>query len=568
MDDQKTRSLKDVESLLGPSAAEDLPSAGAGIAPSRFRLFCDITRKISQMDALTPLLDQVLDAAILLTGAERGFLLLQEDGEQAAASAPIPGFSVAAARKFQGKSFEGEDFQVSLTAVRKVLESGTSLITDDAQMDPRFQEKKSVVAYGLKAILSAPLELSGKVIGALYLDHRYRMGLFSEEDVLLTEAFAAQSALAIQKARMMEALRASHGRLEAKVGEQERRIAELAESTKIPARGALRYGYDEIIGESTPMMKVLELLDHVTDTAIPVWIHGESGTGKELIARSLHDNSDRKNKPFVAENVSAIPETLLESELFGHKKGSFTHADRDRVGLIEQADGGTLFLDEVADMSLAMQAKLLRVLQEGEVRPIGSSKKVKVDVRLVTASNKDLARMVGDGRFRQDLFFRINGVTINLPPLRERKEDIPLLVTHLSKKIARQYKLPASSVADDALDRFFRYDWPGNVRELEATLRNLLLFAKDRPVTRALIEERPELFARFSAPTLLQSPDRTAVTATDDDPERAKILASLKRHGMDKKKTADDLGIALRTLYLRLEQMGLPTKKRLLIRMV
>src|SRR4026209_1641191 len=173
------------------------------------------------------------------------------------------------------------------------------------------------------------------------------------------------------------------------------------------------------------MMKVLERLDHVSETAIPVWILGESGTGKELVARSLHVNSPRKDKAFVAENVSAIPETLLESELFGHKKGSFTHADRDRVGLFEQATGGTLFLDEVADMSLAMQAKLLRVLQEGEVRPVGASKKVKIDVRLVTASNRDLERMVSEGKFRQDLFFRINGLTIKLPPLRERKADIP-----------------------------------------------------------------------------------------------------------------------------------------------
>jgi transcriptional regulator with GAF, ATPase, and Fis domain len=523
-------------------------------------LFCDITKKILQMDSLQDLLGEVLDAAILLTGAERGFLLLEDKSKSASfKTAPLPGFVIAAARRFQGKAFEGDAFQVSLTAVKLALDSGAALITDDAQLDPRLQEQTSVAVHSLKAILACPLELTDKMTGVLYLDHRYEAGAFTQEDILMTEAFAALSALAIEKARSMENLRLSHGRLELKVGEQQRRIEELSDNARATRRGALRYGYDEIVGESVAMTKVLELLDHVTETAIPVWIHGESGTGKELIARSLHDNSERKSKPFVAENVSAIPETLLESELFGHKKGAFTHADRDRIGLFEQADGGTLFLDEVADMSLAMQAKLLRVLQEGEVRPVGSSKKEKIDVRLVTASNRDLEKLVKDGKFRQDLLFRINGLTIHLPPLRERKDDIPFLITHLAKKIARQYKLPETAVEGDALDFFYRYDWPGNIRELEATLRNLLLFAKGRPVNRALIEERPDVFARLSSPTSV-----LAATASEDDSERAHILDSLRRHRLDKKKVAEDLGMALRTLYVRLEQLGLPTKKRLL----
>lgn len=559
MDEKEIRSLKDVESLLGPVSEGARAAPVKGIDPARFRLFCDITRKIVRMDSLKDLLEQVLDAAILLTGAERGFLLLKDGPDASPEKSPLPGFSVAAARRFHGKSFDGEAFQVSLTAVKRALEDGAALITDDARLDPRFQEQKSVAVYDLKAIMAAPLELSDRILGALYLDHRYETGVFTDQDLILTEAFAALSALAIEKARTMEELRLSHGRLEARVGEQERRIEQLSESAKDRARGALRFGYDEIVGESAAMMKTLELLDHVTDTAIPVWIHGESGTGKELVARSLHDNSDRRNKPFVAENVSAIPETLLESELFGHKKGSFTHADRDRVGLIEQADGGTLFLDEVADMSLSMQAKLLRVLQEGEVRPVGSAKKTKVDVRLVTASNRDLAQMVREGKFRQDLFFRINGLTIRIPPLRERKEDIPLLVSHLSGKIARQYKLPETAVSDDVLDFFLRCDWPGNVRELESTLRKLLLFAKGRPINRVLIDERPEIFARLPS-----SATATERSSSFDDAERERVLASLKRHRLDKKKTAEDLGMALRTLYLKLEQLGLPTKKRLL----
>jgi DNA-binding NtrC family response regulator len=290
-----------------------------------------------------------------------------------------------------------------------------------------------------------------------------------------------------------------------------------------------------------------------------VWIHGESGTGKELIARSLHVNSPRAKKPFVAENVSAIPETLLESELFGHKKGSFTHADRDRVGLFEQASGGTLFLDEVADMSLAMQAKLLRVLQEGEVRPVGSSKKVKIDVRLVTASNRDLERMVSEGKFRQDLFFRINGLTINLPSLRHRKEDIPLLVRHFSKKIAKEFNLPAAEVTERALKSLMAHNWPGNVRELEAVLRNALLFAKGKPIGPDHLTIKASSMASPPAAS-----EALAQASPEDLAHRSLIVTTLKKHNLDKEETAKELGVSLRTLYTWMEKHGLPKKRAVL----
>ncbi len=563
MDFEKNRTLSALEEQLGallPQAAPEAaaapppcaPSGDAGAIPeARFRQFSAITRQIARMKGLEEILERVMDAAIELTGAERGFLLLKSE---AAAESPVAGFEIRTARGLNQRSLRQEEFQLSMSAVRQAVSTGTPLLTDNAQLDARLQEKTSVMRFQLQSILVVPLELDGGVVGALYLDHRYRPQCFTGEDLALLGAFAAQAAIAVEKATLLEELRQAKQRLEGEVATQAERI-EALRGELAQAREELRYEYPEIVGTSPPMMRVFQLLDHVTATAIPVWIFGESGTGKELIARCLHFNSPRKDKPFVSENVSAIPETLLESELFGHKKGAFTHADRDRAGLFEQANGGTLFLDEIADMSLAMQAKLLRVLQEGEVRPIGAPKKVKVDVRLVTASNRDLAQMVRAGKFRQDLFFRINGLTIKLPPLRERKEDIPLLVDHLVKKIARDFHLQPSEVGDGAYRALLRHSWPGNIRELEGVLRNALLFAKGRPLT-------AEYFAL--SPGFAEAGPAPAAQAEENSAERQVILDALRRHLMDKSAVAGELGVSLRTLYTRMERLKIPKKKTVL----
>ncbi|HEX5037298.1 MAG TPA: sigma 54-interacting transcriptional regulator, partial [bacterium] len=555
MDFEKKRGLSALEEslkdLAGLSPAGPPPAAAASpgqIPEARFRQFCEINKQIALKSGLNDILERVIDAAIEMTGAERGFLLLKDD---AAAKGAFPGYEVKTARRLNQETLREEEFQFSLTAVKETLKKGSHILTDDAQLDPRFQEKKSVTAYGLKSMLVVPLEADGKIFGAVYLDHRYRPGCFSAQDVALLDAFAVQASLAIQKARLVQSLKAQ---VQSQKEEIETLTDELARS-----RDQLKYGYEEIVGRSPPMMKVFEVLDHVTETAIPVWIHGESGTGKELVARSLHHNSARKDGPFVAENVSTIPETLLESELFGHKKGAFTHADRDRAGLFEQADGGTLFLDEVADMSLAMQAKLLRVLQDGEVRPVGSSKKVKVDVRLVSASNRDLNDLAAAGKFRQDLLFRINGLTIQLPPLRDRKEDIPLLAAHLVRKISRESGLSASEIADDALELLLKRDWPGNIRELESKLRNALLFAKGRPITRKLLASQEAVFGGAETKSAVPARKRE-----EDLAERRMIIEALRRHGLDKEKAAEELGISLRNLYTRMDRHGIPKKKTVL----
>lgn len=566
MDFEKTADVKSLDQSLAEAlktAVSDDKATG-GLSEERFRRFCEINRKIALKNELSDILGDVLETAIGLTGAERGFVVLRNEG---AAKSILPGFEVKVARHLNKESLKEGDFKFSLSTIQQVLKEGTYILTDNAQADPRLREKKSVVLHQLKSILVVPLELENEVLGAVYLDHRYQPNCFKPEDVSLLTAFAAQSALAIQKARMMEELAAAKDKLEEKVKVQEEKIEFLTDELE-HAREGLRYGYDEIIGKSPPMIKVFKLLDHVTETNIPVWILGESGTGKEMIATSLHVNSRRKNGPFITENVSAIPETLLESELFGHKKGSFTHADRDRVGLFEQATGGTLFLDEIADMSAAMQSKLLRVLQEGEVRPVGAGKKVKIDVRLVTASNKDLRQMVKAGKFRQDLFFRINGLMIPLPPLRERKEDIPLIAKHLIKKISREFGLDESSIDPEALRLLLRHPWPGNVRELEAVLRNALLFAKGKPISAKFISfSDSELTSTqtWSPAYADTSPVSASAPALGTDAnERDMIVDALRKHRMSKEDAAKALSMSLRTLYSRMDQYKIPKKKTFL----
>lgn len=543
------------------------PTTNTGIPPERFKHFCQINRQLLEKEDLGEILEQVMDASILLSGAERGLLVLKEGGVK-------PGdpkeFQIKTARRIHQQALEQKDFQFSMSVVREACHQGAPVLTNNASADARFQEMQSVMQQQLKSILVVPFDTGASVSGAIYLDHRYAPDAFKPEDIDLLAALADQAALAIQKAIILAEVKGAKLQLEGVVQEQHHQIEVLSEELS-QSRDQLKFDYPEIIGKSPAMMKVFQLLDNVTQTKIPVWIFGESGTGKELVARSLHFNSARKAKAFIAQNCGAIPENLLESELFGYKRGAFTHADRDREGLFEAADGGTLFLDEVADMSLAMQAKLLRVLQEGEVRPLGSNKSVKVDVRLVTASNRDLRRMVKEGSFRQDLFFRINGMTIPLPPLRMRKQDIPLLVHYLTKKIAKDFELKASPFGQDAMRALTDHSWPGNIRELEAVVRNAMLSANGATVTKKMIqlEESSEEWTSGSTmtpsifPSQLES-SSAELTPTDKE-ERRRLLDLLVKHQLDKKKVAAEMGLSLKTVYNAMERLGIPTKRRQLM---
>ena len=306
----------------------------------------------------------------------------------------------------------------------------------------------------------------------------------------------------------------------------------------------------QMVGRSAALDHVRELIAKVGPTAARVLITGENGTGKELVARGLHEASPRRDQAFVEVNCAAIPSELIESELFGHMKGSFTGAFADRVGKFEQADGGTLFLDEVGDMSLSAQAKLLRVLQEKEIRPVGSTKTHTVSVRMIAATNKNLEAVVQNGGFRQDLFYRLNVVRIVVPPLRERRSDIPALLTYFLRRFNERFRRDVKGIAPDAMAALTAYDFPGNVRELENLLeRAFALGARDE-------------IARTNLPDLTTKVETPAAVVVDtlptlDQAERDLIARALDRFRNDKEQAARALGLTVRTLYRRIKKFGL-----------
>lgn len=308
------------------------------------------------------------------------------------------------------------------------------------------------------------------------------------------------------------------------------------------------YHFDRIIGKSPAMQQVFHLVDRLKDSQVNVLLTGESGTGKDLLARTLHYHSSRKHAPFVPVNCAAIPEQLLESELFGYLQGAFTDARRDKKGLFVEAQGGTLFLDEVGELPLLLQAKLLRVIEDKEVRPLGAVQAEKVDVRLIAATNNDLRRAVSEGKFRQDLFYRLNVVDIHLPPLRERPEDLPLLIQHFIERSTHASR--ARRLSAEALRILLSYSWPGNVRELENTIERALVLCQGEEITPADLPAH----VTGSKPQVFGLQDALLRRRSLDDIEREYILLTLEWTDGKKKEAADLLGIDRKTLYRKLDE--------------
>ena len=321
-----------------------------------------------------------------------------------------------------------------------------------------------------------------------------------------------------------------------------------------------RFKYDNMIGKSKPMQSLYSLMDKIKTADSTVMVQGENGTGKELIARSIHYNSHRKDKPFVIQNCSAFNDNLLESELFGHIKGSFTGALRDKKGLFEMADKGTFFLDEIGDTSPQMQVKLLRVLQEGTFMPVGATEGRKVDVRIIAATNRNLKEMVEQGSFREDLYYRLNVINIRVPPLRERKEDIPFLVDFFLAKICETTGGAKRAITKRALEKLYDYAWPGNVRELQNEIERLVVLSGDET----------KLMAELLSPKVLESGDKNKIQGARlqgklkdalEDLEREMIREGLRRTGWNKSKLAKELGISRAGLIMKVEKYGLDKRK-------
>ncbi len=328
------------------------------------------------------------------------------------------------------------------------------------------------------------------------------------------------------------------------------------ENVKLKSRLHADYEMDNIIGKSGPMRSLIDMMAMIAPSEATVLITGESGTGKELIAKSIHHNSQRRDRPLVVVNCAALTETLLESELFGHEKGAFTGADRRREGRFMQADRGTIFLDEIAETSAAMQAKLLRVIQEREVQRVGGEATLKVDVRILAATNRTLDEEVKAGNFREDLFYRLNVVTLDIPPLRERQEDIPLLAQHFLEKFAEKNHRQVKGVTPLAMDMLLRYPWPGNVRELENTIERAVILLPGEHITE---KELPSnIREAFSVDGGLSPPPVSAPAANRPlgEIEREAILATLEDSGGNKSETARRLGINRKTLHKKLKEYG------------
>ena len=409
------------------------------------------------------LLTAVVDSALDLTRAERGFLMLMDEAGRVQ-------FRVA--RDAFGKEIPEKHLRVSMSITKRVTKKGEPLYISDLTKDARFRNRSSVLELGLKSAICVPLvlksEAEDKIIGVLYVDSRSVTEPLSETDLNLLLTLGGQAAISIENARLVEEVK----RLEE---EKRRRL----EEENVELKRMLEDKKEMLIGECEAMKGVLSTVRRVAPTDVPVLICGETGTGKEIIARALYGFSSRKEKPFVVVNCGAIPENLLESELFGHERGAFTGAYTLQKGKFELAEGGTLFLDEVGDLPFPLQVKLLRSLEEGEIERIGGRKPIRTDVRVVAATSKNLEEEVRKGQFRQDLLYRLNVVSLNLPPLRERGADIALLADFFLHTFNKKYRKRMKGLNLEARRAIQHHDWPGNVRELEHRIERAVIMAEE-----------------------------------------------------------------------------------------
>jgi serine/threonine-protein kinase PknK len=518
---------------------------------TRWRRLVAITHRLNDEPRLRALLELVMDAVVELTGASRGFLLLKgDDGE----------LRIRTARNLGQRDLDGDDMAFSRSVAEQVARSGDALVTVDASADGRFNASSSVAAMQLRSILAVPLRVHGEVVGTVYVDDRFRAGAFDDDAVEVARTFAEAAAVAIHNARVRADLQRALRRAERLSEELERRVdaqrVELEAVRQTLATDATRGRYEGIVGRGAAMTRLLALVDRVAPTAMPVLLQGESGTGKELVARAIHANSARAARAFIAENCGAIPETLLESVLFGHVRGAFTGADRNRAGLFEVADGGTLFLDEVGEMSPAMQAKLLRVLQEGEVRPVGGERARKVDVRVIAATHRDLQDMVRKGTFREDLYYRIAVMVLPIPALRERREDIPALVAHMLQRNGRK----ELQIDRKAMARLVAAPWPGNVRQLENELQRAAVLSDGTIREDDLNATLPNADAASAHGREEGAQGALDLRHAVEDVEREMVERALREHGWNQSRAAKALGLSRFGLQKKLKRLGIPSR--------
>ena len=493
----------------------------------------EINRRLVAQEDLHTLLGVIVESALDVTGAERGLLVLEEHGELR--------FDTAL-DSCRGDLAQPE-LEISRSVVGEALERMQPIRVSNAVDDPLLGHTNSVVSLELRSILCVPIQISDGLRAAIYVDHRLRTGAFDERAERLCTLLASQAALAIQQVRRLGEIKSLAQKLERRVTEQATDLESARKALLALGRaGAERGG---LIGGSDAMKAVADLLERAGPSDIPVLVVGQSGTGKELAARRLHELSRRAAGPYVSENCAALPPTLIESELFGYRRGAFTGADRDREGVFERAHGGTLFLDEIGELPLELQAKLLRVLEMSEVRRIGDAAPRKVDFRLVAATNRDLEREVREGRFREDLFFRLDSLRVEMPPLSERVDDVPILIEHFLAQEKAKDRI-ARRVSKPVMTALCRRSWPGNVRELKNEIARLCVLSEGDLDDPRLVKPASRLEQKEEAPGLV----------TMAELERQAILRALEHTGGDKRRAASILGISRAKIYQRLKEWG------------
>ncbi len=527
------------ESIKRPPT-DDEPENKAAVGGSNeiagVRKLYAFSEKLINRKNVDELLEAMLDDVIDLTHAQKGFLILVDGADvvpepkaSPSSQPPEKKLVVRAARNVRQEAITNAEGAISDSIVRQVVHSGRAVIVSDALADTTFGQSESVIAMKLSSVMCAPLVSQGEVIGALYVGNDKVKHLFDRTQLELLGIFASQASLILQNAMLLNALRADKEKLQSELKDK-------------------RFG--EIIGSCPSMMEVFRKLSKVATTDISVLITGETGTGKELIAKELHRRSPRADGPFIVINCGAIPENLIESELFGHVRGAFTGAVVNRPGKFQAADKGTLFLDEIGELPLNLQVKLLRALQERIVVRVGDTKPEKVDIRVVAATNRNLDDEIKAGNFREDLYYRLNVVNLWLPPLRDRGDDVLIIAKTLLSKYAEELGSAVKGFSPSALASIRKYAWPGNIRQLENRIKKALVLCDQ------MLLSPEDLDLGAGADTGIMPLEKAK-----EEFQRRYVLEALERNNGNRTQTARDLGVDPRTIfrYLEKEQNPMPS---------
>ncbi|MFQ5905189.1 MAG: sigma 54-interacting transcriptional regulator [bacterium] len=506
------------------SRIADMRGFGAGIL--QVSALSEIASLIGSIADINAVYEKVVEAVVNLLGAERGLLLLFSDRGKK--------LDVAAQSSMDRATMK-DARTLSRGVIREAAATGLPIICDDATTDPRFNRNRSVILNNIHSLLCVPLKLREEIIGTIYVDSRVDKRLFSRDDIPFVNTLASMMAVAIDNARYHDDILRENVYLRSEIWE--------------------KYSLGNIIGRSSAMQNVFGIIRTVAGTDSTVLIEGETGTGKELVARAIHYGGKRGGKRFLTIDCSALPESLLESELFGHKRGSFTDAIANKPGLFEEADGGTVFLDEIGDAPPSVQSRLLRVLEQSEVRRVGEGRYRKVDVRIVCATNKNLKQEVAHGRFRNDLYFRLNVLSVKLPPLRERTQDIPLLANHFVRQMESELGKKIKGITPGAMRELMAHTWPGNVRELQNEIERACALVS---VSQSITEHDLSPVVRGRRE---QEEKSRSLKLLTQGLEKRIIVEALKSNDWNRSRVAKELGLSRQGLLKKMRKHGIVRKE-------